>query len=377
MNYSATNCNLHMNYENYPLNKGTKTRSISFAGQPDTVSLSTHNQTGENSGLSRNTQWGLGAIAILAIGTAAYIFSKGKVGNKSVQQLSEHIEFQPAKSIEEARAFAKDRLGVQVVDDMCLDVMNYTNESLCTLRNKSPKDFKIKWIECKEISGEYDTTSTAQVLEIKDMNIHGINISRNYIKNIDRTLTDLINGEIDRNAMIEINGELQYNDFFKKANISNEISELANKFRQNSSSLNFKEKVKLHQGLGDIGEEMDKLFFEYNGDVSRIKDVVNIISSPFHPIIHEQGHILHKIKINDEKFALLDKINIINQKKLDSSTYNEFKDKYSSIASRVSEYAVESPAEFVAEVYAKTLEGAKFDKEILNLYAKYEGHPLP
>ncbi len=122
---------------------------------------------------------------------------------------------------------------------------------------------------------------------------------------------------------------------------------------------------------------MDKLFFEYNGDVSRIKDVVNIISSPFHPIIHEQGHILHKIKINDEKFALLDKINIINQKKLDSSTYNEFKDKYSSIASRVSEYAVESPAEFVAEVYAKTLEGAKFDKEILNLYAKYEGHPLP
>ena len=259
---------------------------------------------------------------------------------------------------------------------MSLDVMNYINEGLCQLKNKVPNDFKIKWIESKGIDGGYNTDALAQVIAIDKKNIYGININSDYIRNIDRKLTEFIAGEVDRHALIEINGKLQYNDFFKKASISNEISELANKFKQNSSSLSFKEKVKLHLGLADIGEEMDKLFIEHNGDISKIKDVVNITSSPFHPITHEQGHILHSIKVNNNRFALLDHIEILNQKKLDTTIYNEFKNKYSSVASRVSEYATESPAEFVAEVYAKTLEGAKFDKDVLNLYAKYGGHSI-
>ena len=204
-------------------------------------------------------------------------------------------------------------------------------------------------------------------------NWYGINFSADYIKNIDRILTKFIAGEVDRQALIEINGKLQYNDFFKKASISNEISELANKFKQNSSSLNFKDKVKLHLGLLDIGEEMNRLFIEHNGDISKVKNVVNIISSPFLPFIHEQAHILHRIKVNNDRFVLLDTIEILNQKNLDTTIYNEFKNKYSSVALRVSEYAATSPAEFVVEVYAKTLEGAKFDKDVLNLYAKYGG----
>ena len=168
--------------------------------------------------------------------------------------------------------------------------MNYINEGLCQLKNKVPNDFKIKWIESKGIDGGYNTDALAQVIAIDKKNIYGMNFNSDYIRNIDRKLTEFIAGEVDRHALIEINGKLQYNDFFKKASISNEISELANKFKQNSSSLSFKEKVKLHLGLADIGEEMDKLFIEHNGDISKIKDVVNIISSPFHPIIHEQGH---------------------------------------------------------------------------------------
>ena len=37
------------------------------------------------------------------------------------------------------------------MDDMSLDVMNYVNEGLCRLKNKVPKDFNIKWIECKSL----------------------------------------------------------------------------------------------------------------------------------------------------------------------------------------------------------------------------------
>ena len=285
------------------------------------------------------------------------------------------LKFEMPVSGEITLEFAKDKLGVLIIDDISLDVMNYVNEGLYQLKNKVPNDFKIKWIESRGIDGGYDTDALAQLITIKNNNTYGINLSSDYIKNIDKTITEFIAGEVDRQALVKINGKLQYNDFFKKASISNEVSELANKFRQNPSSLSFKEKVKLHMGLQDIAEEMDNLFIEHSGDISKVKDVVNIISSSFHPIIHEQGHILHRINVNN-RFALLDKIEILNQKKLDTTIYNEFKNKYSSIASRVSEYATESPAEFVAEVYAKTLEGAKFDNDVLSLYAKYGGHSI-
>lgn len=362
MNYSIANYNPI--YDGYhSINNRITSRRVAFASQPDTDSLSSPST--QTISLSKNEKLGLGALALIGIGTAAYILSRGRVGSKSAQQLAEHIDFKPAKTIEEAKEYAKDKLGVLIIDDMSLDVMNYVNESLYRLKNKVPNDFKIKWIESKGIDGGYNPDALAQLVAIKNKNIYGINLSSDYIKNIDKILTEFIAGEVDRQALVKINVKLQYNDFFKKASISNEVSELANKFRQNPSSLSFKEKVKLHMGLEDIAEEMDKLFIEHNGDISKVKDVVNIISSPFHPIIHEQGHILHRINVNN-RF----------QKKLDTTIYNEFKNKYSSIASRVSEYATESPAEFVAEVYAKTLEGAKFDNDVLSLYAKYGGHSI-
>ena len=371
--YSIANYNLYMNYDYYSINNRITSRRVAFASQPDTDSLSSPST--QTISLSKNEKLGLGALALIGIGTAAYILSRGRVGSKSAQQLAEHIDFKPAKTIEEAKEFAKDKLGVLIIDDISLDVMNYVNEGLYQLKNKVPNDFKIKWIESRGIDGGYDTDALAQLITIKNNNTYGINLSSDYIKNIDKTITEFIAGEVDRQALVKINGKLQYNDFFKKASISNEVSELANKFRQNPSSLSFKEKVKLHMGLQDIAEEMDNLFIEHSGDISKVKDVVNIISSSFHPIIHEQGHILHRINVNN-RFALLDKIEILNQKKLDTTIYNEFKNKYSSIASRVSEYATESPAEFVAEVYAKTLEGAKFDNDVLSLYAKYGGHSI-
>lgn len=365
-NVGVNNLNVENNQKRYFVNPN----AVDKTPQSDTVQLSTKNDKLKKIGIGTAI-----AVGVAGIGTAVYFLTRGKVGSKSVRELAEHIEFKPAKTIEEAKVFAKDKLGVSIIDDMSLDVMNYVNEGLHILKNKHPNDFKIKWIESKGIGGGYDTDALAQLIAIKNKNIYGINLSSDYIKNIDKTLTEFINGEVDRQALVKINEKLQYNDFFKKASISNEVSELANKFRQNPSSLSFKEKVKLHMGLEDIAEEMDKLFIEHNGDISKVKDVVNIISSPFHPIIHEQGHILHRINVNN-RFDLLDVIEILNQKKLDTTIYNEFKSKYSSIASRVSEYATESPAEFVAEVYAKTLEGAKFDNDVLSLYAKYGGHSI-
>lgn len=339
---------------------------------PDTVQFKGQ-EVKEKQGLSKGAKWGIGTAIVLAAGIGIYLLTRGKIGSKEVKQLAEHVDFQPAKTVQEAKLFAKEKLGVHIDCDLPVDVLNYTNEGLCQLRNKAPKDFSIKWIESNPIGGGYDTEALAQLMSIdKYPNCYGINLNPNYIQNIDKTLSDFIGGELERHALVNINGKLQYNKFFSKADISTEISELINKFKSNPTELSFKDKVKLHLGMSDIGEYMDRLYIQHNGDVSKLAESVKIISNPFHPIFHEQKHALHRIKIKD-KFTLLDNIEVLKQKGLDTAIYEEFITKYKDIAARVSEYATTSPAEFVAEVYAKLLSGAKFDNEVMSLYAKYGG----
>ena len=328
---------------------------------------------GKKKGLSTTQKCGIG-LAVAGTLTAAALLIKGRAGAAS--KLAEHIDFAPAKTIEEAKTFAREKLGVAVTDEMSLDVLNYVNESLCFLRNKSPKNFSIKWVESKGVSGGYDPESFAQCAKMNDRQIFGINLSKNYIKNIDKILTEFINGEVERGALVNINGKLQYNELSRKMDVSSEISELANKFRQNPTSLTFKEKVKLHLGLGEIGETTDRLYLETNGDMTKLKDTVNVVINEFHPVIHEQGHILHHKKISQKDFDLFDKLEVLKQKGLSTSKYDEFTDKYLHTAQKVSDYAKASPAEFVAEVYAKSLSGVKFDKDVLDLYARYGG-PAP
>lgn len=47
------------------------------------------------------------------------------------------------------------------------------------------------------------------------------------------------------------------------------------------------------------------------------------------------------------------------------------------IASTVSNYAKHSPLEFVAEVYARIMNGHKFSDDVMKLYEKYKGPKLP
>lgn len=372
--YSVNNINPYY-YQAMGVRNNTNTPPVSnvnFTSNPNTI-LDANKET--KGGLSNGAKWaiGLGLTALAAGGI--YLATKGKVGSKNAKKIFAQVEFKPAQSIEEAKSFAKNNLGVYIKGDLPLDVLNYTNEGLCLLKNKAPKSFSINWIESSDIAGGYAEDAMAQVLKIDGKEIFGIKLSQNYIKNIDKILTECINGEVERKALVNINGKLEYDNFYKKADISTEISQLINKFRQNPASLTFKEKVRLHMGLEDIGETMDKLYIKHHGDISKLDKPMNIISSEFHPILHEQGHILHQKK-NPNQFSLLDQIDVLKQKGLNTSQYDEFADKYKVVASKVSDYATESPAEFVAEVYAKSLNGAKFDKDILDLYAKYCGPAL-
>lgn len=127
---------------NFPAFRGTTSPLNNYnsvpklTSQPDTVSFSSSNQLQQpqKEGLSTGAKWGLGAVAVLGLSTLAYVLSRGKIGSSAVKQLAEHIEFKPAKTIEEAKSFAKDNLGVHIKFDD-IDMANYVNEALTTLNN--------------------------------------------------------------------------------------------------------------------------------------------------------------------------------------------------------------------------------------------------
>lgn len=128
----------------------------------------------EEKKLSTKAKVGIGA-GILAFGglVAAAVLSKGKtLGNV---KLAEKITFKPAKTIEEARAFAKDKLGVQYIheDNANLDMINTVNEwlhqeklihrnkiadyvcfkgGICSMKYLRVRYFANEWVNQKNVS---------------------------------------------------------------------------------------------------------------------------------------------------------------------------------------------------------------------------------
>lgn len=84
---------------------------------------------------------------------------------------------------------------------------------------------------------------------------------------------------------------------------------------------------------------------------------------------------MHKINISD-KFSKLDKLDILKQNNISTTLTEEFLKTHKDTALKVSDYAVESPLEFVAEVYAKSLNGQTFSDDVMILYKKYGGPAL-
>lgn len=115
--------------------------------QPQNDKLELNNS---KQGLSKGAKLGIGAVAVLGLGALAYVLTKGKIGSKQAQELAENIDFKPAKTIEEARAFAKDKLGIKLNIGNDLNIANFINEQLVQVSNfmkgKSvlPKEILIK-----------------------------------------------------------------------------------------------------------------------------------------------------------------------------------------------------------------------------------------
>ena len=336
--------------------------------------------------LSTGAKVGIGAGVLATIGlVAAAVLTRGK--NIKSANLVEHIDFQSAKTTEEAVQFVKDHFGMQYAPeaqkDMSLEMMNFVNKGLTQFNNVTKGKYRpANFIEysAETFIGE-NASAMARVLKYHgDQEYYSICFNPKFFENIDKKIVDMINEDISAGALRKINDRYTFDPLNRSFSITNETEDKIAKYLQ--GKCNLEEKIELTHLLYDLSDANVSLFEKYSGDLNKLQELVgtNIVvdkTSPFHVVYHEIAHIYHELK-DPKMFSKMRKLEELKQAEItDFSILNEFKSKYQGVASQVSEYAMESPDEFVAEVYAKMIDGKKFSNEVLKLYKKYGGPELP
>jgi len=353
----CTTCPTHNSYPNLaPLSK-------------DSVSFGNSEQI-KQQGLSNGAKWGIGAGLTALAGVGIYLATKGKIGNKAAKQLAEHVDFKEAKTVEEAKKFAKDKLGVYYepngecnIEDV--SIMNYLNEWICKIYNqahgKVDKSSYPKFIaDMRNVDG-YNAPFCLCDGIAKKGNVEGyiLGVNIDTFKHFDKFLEGV-------GASPGISAEEFFTKFGSEYDtpfVRDFISKV-NKFDNKTAT--FKEKIELYQDITKIKD--GKVF---DGQLVPAK------SSKFRDLWHELGHLKHQESAKD--YNLMKKIKEfekMNQAVSDITKEFTSSKEIQATAEKVSEYAKESPLEFVAEVFAQMKDGAKFDDDVMALYEKYNGPAL-
>lgn len=360
---------------------------------------------------------GAGLAAAGSIGTVIYLIMHGKVGKAT--QLAEHIDFKPAQTIEEAIQFGKDNLKIKKYKGFTendLEVLNFINEGLTNVSNKLKGTIRLpKTIKYKDIK---DST-LAQVGPFSK----SFELNKNIFGNMDKTIKDILK-PIEESGLIKVsiteNNKMKYSFLkaFDENSIKPLIRQIANYKCGNCKTL--KEKVDLYNSLGvlldtfnaakkspfriikqlienpavkeacqksGISTDLEKIktlsLAEQNQIVAQIFAKTGIKASlsfnikdnsEFHAIYHELGHLQD---VQPRCFDTTDNHNFEYSKY--PKELKKWVDNGADIqtANRVSEYASHGEGEFVAETFAKLMDGAKLPDDVIELYKRVKGPAIP
>ena len=393
----------------------------------DTVEISK-----EKKGLSKNAKWGIG-IGAAAIITAAALLIRGKTkaAQEEIFKLAEHIDFSPARTVEEARNFARTHLGIKNYDEtMPLEVMNWVNEGLANVNNVTKGKAKM-FDTIGYVPLEAKEKALACAISAKDGDEYGaiLNINKTVFENMNEHINTMIKQALGRKVMFKNKeGKLDLYNFYKNNEASADLLKGLNEFSEKPDTFSLIDKIKLyedftslayakgafyeapmsklkqlmknegiqetllaHSKLPDL-KQLEKLTTEQQRNV--LVDITNTCLSSgdrihlaypkgdkFRTIYHEMGHIQHQNSAGYDLYMQMGKPDECEKRfsKVSDIT-NDFinsKEKQQT-ANRVSNYAPESPSEFVAEVYRKLISnalsgGEKLSDDVMKLYAEYKG----
>jgi len=376
----------------------------------------------------KNKKWkiltGIGVGIAAAVGTASLIY---RCKFKAIKQLAEHIDFKPAKTIAEAKKFALENFKIRkfyVGDDVAL--ANWVNESLTMVSNKyKGRAFLPTQVALLE-KGSTAAASMSRALHAKRMsNVLRVNgeffskESEQILNSFQRTLDSMVTKrgvyvmpfqKCNPAELGKIAKELKEGKTLKISRFKlYSIVENASAYREYKKILTdnpivIAKDVYAQNGFVDLAKKHSPSIFKELSELEKmpkekISDyIVDLHSdlmkhlrfnqipkstlcpathSNFTTIFHELGHANHERKAMF-KYA---RMHVSYDKK--NPTIGKLAEHFKNsaeeqlIASTVTNYAKHSPLEFVAEVYARMMEGHTFGDDVMNLYKKYKGPEIP
>lgn len=419
MTLAVDNSNFFITSQTMSTPTGSTTNSTLTATTPPEQKPDEFVNSNKKPNSNKNLLLGIGAglAAAGSIGTVIYLIMHGKVGKAT--QLAEHIDFKPAQTIEEAIQFGKDNLKIKKYKGFTendLEVLNFINEGFTNVSNKLKGTIRLpKSIKYKDL----EDSTLAQVGPFTK----SFELNKNVFGDIDKTIKDILK-PLEESGLIKVsileNNKIKHSFLkaFDKDSIEPLILQIAN--YKCGKCKTFKEKCDLYNSLGvllntfnagtkspfriikqlienpavkeacqksGISTDLEKIktlsLAEQNQIVAQIFAKTGIKASlsfnikdnsEFHTIYHELGHLQD---VQPRCFDTTDKHNFEYSKY--PKELKKWVDNGADIqtANRVSEYASHGEGEFVAETFAKLMDGAKLPDDVIELYKRVKGPAIP
>ena len=420
-----------LSFKNNAEHKNVQTQAMPV-NQPDKGDEVVIN--GEKKGLSKRAKWGIGLGLIAGAAVVVGLILRGKFSKakEAAFQLAEHIDFKKAETVEEARNFAKTHLGIKTIDEnMPLDVLNWVNEGLVNINNV--RKGKAKLPDSLGYQA-MDSDILACVIQKQDGGKFGsiLNINKNALDSLDEYFNINIKSFIEDGLGVfkeGSDGKLSVSNFYSNSVATPSLIEKVNKWREDSSSFSIIDKIQFYEDFSKLNHAVNSfynaplskleqllknpgieetLLMHFNlPDINQIKKLtteqqrnvlVNVVNTclssgdrinlsyskgdKFETIYHEIGHLEHCTNIGYENYMKLGKpeecISYLGKISDETSEFLQSQEKQQT-AYRVTPYATESPAEFVAEVYRRIIQKRvagdtkPLNEDIMHLYSEYKG----
>ena len=420
----------NFSFKNQPEQKKDVSDSLyNLKTQPDEVILS-----GENAKSSKKSKMGivLGFTTISAIIIGLVLRGRLTQAKDITFKFAENIDYKKAETIEEAREFSKTKLGIKTVDDaMPLDILNWVNEGLVNINNV--RKGKAKLPDSLGYQA-MDSDILACVIQKQDGGKFGsiLNINKNALDSLDEYFNINIKSFIEDGLGVfkeGSDGKLSVSNFYSNSVATPSLIEKVNKWREDSSSFSIIDKIQFYEDFSKLNHAVNSfynaplskleqllknpgieetLLMHFNlPDINQIKKLtteqqrnvlVNVVNTclssgdrinlgyskgdKFETIYHEIGHLEHCTNIGYENYMKLGKpeecISYLGKVSDETSEFLQNQEKQQT-AYRVTPYATESPAEFVAEVYRRIIQKRvagdtkPLNEDIMRLYSEYKG----
>lgn len=326
---------------NYPILTNSQTSPMTQTKPYSNDSVALSNSPKEKS----SKGWWI-AGGVLAALTAGALILRGRMS--AVKELAEHIDFKPAATIDEAKAFAKEHLGIRRFDIDDLEIANYVNEGFVEASNKL-KGKLVLPNAVDTVKGDSDAIMNYGK-NLLGERVIGINPKGASWDDLSKYLMDARSmkkqGLTPEQIAEQLNAQAQWKARYEKAG--------------------FVERANIAHQIEKVGAKagFDK----------------------YHELYHELGHLQHEYTNPQQfkkwaKYTGSDAIDYMKKNQLNLPA--EIKEhilalnKHKEVARIIGGYATAYPGEFVADMYAHMLSGKKLCPELMELYNKYGGPKIP